>query len=115
MSKAVDYWRTEGPTFDPEALGQLEAMGFPLIRCQKALIANPGNPEAAVQWLFERMEDPDIDTPLPSSGSKANVNIDPSMTALLQDMGFTEAQAKRALRETVRSLSLTFLPLINIL
>lgn len=74
-------------------------MGFPLIRCQKALLANPGNVDAAVQWLFEHMEDPDIDSPLPSS--RAAVAVDPGMISMLQDMGFTAAQAKKALKETV--------------
>ena len=40
-------------------MAQLEAMGFPTIRCQKALLAT-GNrdPEAAMEWLFGHMEDP---------------------------------------------------------
>ena len=40
-------------------MAQLEAMGFPTIRCRKALLAT-GNqdPEAAMEWLFAHMEDP---------------------------------------------------------
>jgi ubiquitin carboxyl-terminal hydrolase 5/13 len=40
-------------------MSQLEAMGFPTIRCQKALMAT-GNSDAdtAMTWLFEHMEDP---------------------------------------------------------
>jgi len=40
-------------------MAQLEGMGFPTIRCQKALLAT-GNadPEAAMEWLFAHMEDP---------------------------------------------------------
>ena len=40
-------------------MSQLEAMGFPTIRCQKALSAT-GNSDAdtAMTWLFEHMEDP---------------------------------------------------------
>jgi ubiquitin carboxyl-terminal hydrolase 5/13 len=40
-------------------MSQLEAMGFPTIRCQKALLAT-GNSDAevAMTWLFEHMEDP---------------------------------------------------------
>ena len=34
-------------------------MGFPLIRCQKALLATGNSdPEAAMEWLFAHMEDP---------------------------------------------------------
>ncbi|KAF6752096.1 hypothetical protein DFP72DRAFT_1171915 [Ephemerocybe angulata] len=40
-------------------------MGFPLVWCQKALMAT-GNAdaEAAMGWLFEHMEDADIDCPI---------------------------------------------------
>ena len=40
-------------------MAQLEVMGFPTLRCQKALLAT-GNqdPEAAMEWLFGHMEDP---------------------------------------------------------
>ena len=47
------------PEFNQAALAQLEAMGFPLIRCQKALLATGNSdPEAAMEWLFAHMEDP---------------------------------------------------------
>jgi ubiquitin carboxyl-terminal hydrolase 5/13 len=40
-------------------MSQLEAMGFPTIRCQKALLATGNSDaEAAMGWLFEHMEDP---------------------------------------------------------
>ena len=39
-------------------MAQLAAMGFPTIRCQKALLATGNNnPEAAMEWLFGHMED----------------------------------------------------------
>lgn len=46
------------PQFNAAALSQLEAMGFPLVRCQKALLAT-GNEDAesAMNWLFQHMED----------------------------------------------------------
>jgi ubiquitin carboxyl-terminal hydrolase 5/13 len=45
--------------FNQAALAQLEAMGFPQIRCQKALLATGNSdPEAAMEWLFAHMEDP---------------------------------------------------------
>lgn len=47
------------PEFNQAALAQLEAMGFPQIRCQKALLATGNSdPEAAMEWLFAHMEDP---------------------------------------------------------
>jgi ubiquitin carboxyl-terminal hydrolase 5/13 len=79
-------------------------MGFPTLRCKKALLANPADPDAAVQWLFDHMEDPDIDAPLPSSGAGAPAGAaaqDPDKINLLQSMGFGAGQASKALRETV--------------
>lgn len=47
------------PEFHEAALSQLEAMGFPIIRCQKALLATGNSDaEAAMNWLFAHMEDP---------------------------------------------------------
>jgi ubiquitin carboxyl-terminal hydrolase 5/13 len=47
------------PEFNQAALVQLIAMGFPQIRCQKALLATGNSdPEAAMEWLFAHMEDP---------------------------------------------------------
>lgn len=40
-------------------MAQLSAMGFPEVRCQKALLATGNSdPEAAMEWLFAHMEDP---------------------------------------------------------
>lgn len=95
------------PTFtpDPTALAQLEAMGFPAVRCAKALHAT-GNSDAnaAMEWLFQHMEDPDIDVPLDlTSSGGANDGAaaeDPEKIDLIGAMGFNPAQARKALRET---------------
>jgi len=94
------------PQFDAEALVQLEGMGFPTVRCQRALLAtgNSGS-EAAMEWLFGHMEDPDIDAPLDlggASGGAAASGSEPSeeQIAMLVSMGFTHSQARKALRET---------------
>ncbi|KAG8831395.1 hypothetical protein FRC17_003221 [Serendipita sp. 399] len=89
------------PEVNAEDLAQLEGMGFPTVRCKKALLANGGDQNAAVQWLFDHMDDADIDAPLvPSGASTAAAPADPGLIAMLQDMGFTAAQARKALRET---------------
>ncbi len=45
--------------FNAEAMAQLEGMGFPAVRCQKALLATGNSdPNAAMEWLFLHMEDP---------------------------------------------------------
>ncbi|KAJ3187919.1 hypothetical protein HDU85_006312 [Gaertneriomyces sp. JEL0708] len=88
------------PQVDDGALQQLMSMGFPEIRCRKALLATGNNgAEVAMNWLFEHMDDPDIDTPLAASsaGVAAASNADIQQLA---DMGFTPGQAKRALAET---------------
>ena len=110
-------------------------MGFPLVRCQKALLATGNSdPEAAMEWLFAHMEDPgaavllllrihnskthtpltvDIDEPIViqssgagagAGGSGAGGGNEPNegQVSMLAEMGFTHAQARKALRETVR-------------
>ena len=88
------------------ALSMLEAMGFPRVRCEKALHAT-GNedPEAASNWLFAHMEDPDIDTPVDFNAGSAPVKgapsaIDPEQIEMLGAMGFNAPQARQALKET---------------
>lgn len=84
-------------------MAQLEAMGFPTVRCQKALLATGNSdPEVAMNWLFEHMEDPDIDDPIQPAGSGPS-GPEPSIEqiSMLSEMGFTPAQARKALRETV--------------
>lgn len=88
------------------ALSMLEAMGFPRVRCEKALHAT-GNEdaEAASNWLFGHMDDPDIDTPVDfnagsGSGSGAAAAVDPEKIENLGAMGFSVPQARQALKET---------------
>lgn len=113
------------PQFNAEAMAQLEAMGFPQIRCQKALLAT-GNDSAdmALAWLLDHSEDPgaslgdarglgfaevvrsDIDSPIQGgagTGGGASAAPEPpaELVSMLADMGFTSAQARKALRQTV--------------
>jgi len=101
-------------------------MGFPLVRCQKALLATGNSdPEAAMEWLFAHMEDPgtalfsfpkfhgsdnltvDIDDPIvipqsTSGGGSGGPEPSAEQVGMLAEMGFSRAQARKALRETVR-------------
>ncbi|WWD21127.1 hypothetical protein CI109_105608 [Kwoniella shandongensis] len=92
------------PEFNATAISQLEAMGFPTVRCQKALLAT-GNSDAevAMGWLFEHMEDPDIDDPIQPQASSNAAGPEPSaeQVSMLADMGFTSQQARKALRQSV--------------
>jgi ubiquitin carboxyl-terminal hydrolase 5/13 len=90
------------------ALSMLEAMGFPRVRCEKALHATGNSdPEAASNWLFGHMEDPDIDTPVDfnagsgsGGGASGATAIDPEKIENLGAMGFSAPQAHQALKET---------------
>ncbi|RKP10740.1 hypothetical protein THASP1DRAFT_34034 [Thamnocephalis sphaerospora] len=95
---------TTGAVVDEGALEQLVSMGFPEPRCRKALLAT-GNAgaEVAMNWLFEHSDDPDIDAPLETPSSEGT-KPPPELVAMLADMGFTEAQATKALRETSNSM-----------
>ncbi|KAJ5760070.1 hypothetical protein N7520_007226 [Penicillium odoratum] len=96
----------EAVAFEPNsvALDQLLGMGFPTVRCEKALHATGNSdPEAAMNWLFSHMEDPDIDEPLilkKSPGGLRDTKQDEAKIAQLGDMGIEAARARRALSAT---------------
>lgn len=94
----------KAPAFvaDAAAVAQLEAMGFPRNRAEKALHAT-GNSDAnaAMEWLFAHLDDADIDAPLDlGSGSGDAGRADPEKIEMLGAMGFGAPQAKKALKET---------------
>jgi Isopeptidase T len=62
-----------------------------------------------MEWLFGHMDDPDIDSPIQSTASKSSPEPSPEQIGMLADMGFTPAQAKKALKETVSRLLILFL------
>lgn len=93
---------------DENVVEQLTVMGFSANACRRA-IHNTGNTgiEAAMNWIFEHQSDPDFEDPLPvRSGSKKSKEIAVSEESLatLMSMGFTRAQATKALRMTDNNL-----------
>jgi len=92
------------PEFNEAAMAQLEGMGFPTVRCQKALLATGNShPNAATEWLFAHMDDSDIDAPIQvtaAGGTSSGPEPSQEQIAMLADMGFTFTQARKALRET---------------
>lgn len=87
------------------ALEALMGMGFPRVRCEKALHAtgNTADAELAMGWLFEHMEDADIDEPLVIPGPTAAGGggaVDAEKIENLGNMGFSAPQARQALKET---------------
>ncbi|CAO1631476.1 unnamed protein product [Sympodiomycopsis kandeliae] len=98
-----DDAESSGVQFDAAAVSQLTSMGFPEVRAQRALLAtgNTGDAEAAMEWLFAHMDDPDIDAPLDlSKGSNSSVgsNSTGPDTSALEEMGFNANQSRKALR-----------------
>ncbi|KAF8632371.1 hypothetical protein AX15_001905 [Amanita polypyramis BW_CC] len=96
------------PPVNQEFLVNLEAMGFSRVRCEKALRATDNvGLEQAMEWLFAHMDDPDMDIPDaqqqqqeqagPGNGTKSEPPQ--GLVSVLIDMGFTDKQAKKALRE----------------
>lgn len=96
----------ETATFVPNAgiLDQLTSMGFPTTRCEKALHATGNSDaEAAMNWLFAHMEDPDIDEPIVLDSAKSgnrNTQQDESKIVQLGEMGIDAQKARRALSAT---------------
>jgi ubiquitin carboxyl-terminal hydrolase 5/13 len=92
------------PQFNEAAMAQLEGMGFSTVRCQKVLLATGNSDaEAAMEWLFGHMEDSDINEPIQLVAGAGTSGPGPSQEqiAMSADMGFSPAQARKALRETV--------------
>lgn len=92
------------PSFTPNAAGleQMEAMGMPKNRCIRALYATGNDPNAAMEWLFEHMDDPDIDDPLDlgGGGGSGTTALDSEKLEMLGAMGIATGKAKKALRAT---------------
>lgn len=92
--------------FEPNTaiIEQLLSMGFPAPRCEKALHATGNSDaEAAMNWLFAHMEDPDIDQPLELKKSTNNLKIteqDQAKIAQLGEMGIDASRARQALSAT---------------
>lgn len=92
------------PEWDAGVMSHLTSMGFPEIRCKKAMLATGmGDAESAMNWLFSHMEDADIDDPIDFSTTTttSSVHAPPAAgpdTAMLEEMGFSPSQARKALR-----------------
>lgn len=100
-----DEPEAKAPSFVPDAaaVAQLEAMGFQRNPAERALQAT-GNSDAnaAMEWLFNHLDDDDINTPLDlgSSSAGGGSSADPEKIEMLGAMGFSAPQARKALKET---------------
>merc|ERR1719219_3234053 len=95
---------------DATKLNQMIEMGMNPNASKRALHATQEDVNQAFEWLMNHMEDTDINTPLfirpagqaSTSGTQpaAAQEFSPDSIAMIQSMGFTDAQAKRALSAT---------------
>jgi len=77
-------------------------MGFPANRVEKALrMTGNADMNAAMQWLFDHMDDADIDAPFVAPAAGQEIPVDAEKKMNLMGMGFEERMAEKALRETV--------------
>lgn len=93
---------------DPAIVSQLMGMGFSENGCKRAAIATKNSSaEACMEWVFAHMEDPDFnDPPVPTNGREKEADDEFPSEAIssLTAMGFTDAQARAALKTSGGSL-----------
>jgi ubiquitin carboxyl-terminal hydrolase 5/13 len=88
---------------DMEIVAQLISMGFSENGCKRATIATQNSgAEAAMNWVFEHMEDSNFNEPLPAVEESAGADAGPpaEMVDMICAMGYTPEQAKGALKAT---------------
>ncbi|KAJ1770172.1 ubiquitin C-terminal hydrolase Ubp14 [Coemansia sp. RSA 1843] len=88
---------------DEAVVAQLESMGFPRVRCVKAIkITGNSGPEAAMNWIFEHMDDPTIDDPEEpqQQQQRSQSSVDPEAVMQLMTMGFPKDRVEKALGAT---------------
>lgn len=95
---------TTAPPIDENVLRQLVEMGFPQEACKRAIyITKNTGIDNATQWIMEHIGDADFSAPfIPPGTEGTNVAFkpDPEGLSMLMGMGFNEAQATKALKET---------------
>jgi ubiquitin carboxyl-terminal hydrolase 5/13 len=91
----------EEPNVDETVLMELVGMGFPLAKCKKAIIetGNTGS-EAAMNWIFEHMDDVVEDGIIQNEGLNQASSVSPESIQMLVDAGFSKEKATLALKET---------------
>lgn len=92
------------PTLDEGVISQLVDMGFPIEACKKAVFFTKNNGiELATQWIMEHIADDDFGDPFVPPGTSitgGSFTPDANGLEMITGMGFTVAQATKALKET---------------
>ena len=84
---------------DEAILAQLLSMGFDENGCKRACVATKNaGAEAATEWVFSHMGDPDFALPLDAAPAAGGDAVDPAAVEQLSAMGFTARQAEGALK-----------------
>lgn len=95
---------TPAPVYNEDWMAKLLDMGFPIEACKKSLYyTNNSSMEAASNWLMEHMTDWDFENkfePPGTQAAQASVPVDEATLQQITSMGFTSAQAVKALRAT---------------
>ena len=91
-------------TINEAIIGQLMDMGFSLDGSRRAAFntKDANDTEAAVNWAVAHMEDPDFNSPfeLPRANKKKDIKPDEEAIESITSLGFTRAQAMKALEAT---------------
>lgn len=113
---------TEAFVVDEGLVSTLVSMGFSENGCRRAAIATRNaDPDTAMNWVFEHMEDPDFnDAPVmpsaePAAGAATSAAggagtgpvvaaADPEAVAMLTSMGYTQEQVAAALQATSNNI-----------
>jgi len=91
---------------DMSKVSQLMEMGFSENACKRA-IHTVGEVQAGLDWLCGHLEDPDLNEPLfiapvkqNTASASTSIEYKPEDIMMITSMGFTEKQAKKALKST---------------
>jgi len=93
------------PVANQSMVEQLVAMGFTKNASERAVLAVSNSAvDPAMNWLLQHLEDQNINDPVDAPPAKEEDTFDPKAVSSLTQLGFTEAQAKYALKQTNSSV-----------
>lgn len=94
-------------SIDDAVVSQLMEMGFNPNACKRAvMLSGNAGAEIAMNWIMQHMEDPDLNDPIncDDSAPAGEFIANPDALGSIEQMGFTSAQALKALQATDNNL-----------